>query len=182
MDSRRPPRLIQRSVSFEQIGFYQRNAMLARVLAMTLCRRLSVTSRCSTEMDGRIQLVLACRLLSTYPTLCCKETHVSAKITVVPSGTLSHTLDLEKLATTSRPCCQQNSSTVEFVDDTYVGRRVVAVYCKLVNCNPLSPHPRSVVDLLLTRFRLTRRVVRSFCDSRASWLDGYLSDCYQRML
>jgi len=37
--------------------------MLARVLAMTLCPsvsvsvRLSVTSRCSIEMDGQIELV-----------------------------------------------------------------------------------------------------------------------------
>ena len=30
---------------------------------------LSVTSRCYIEVDGRIELVLACRLLSTYPTL-----------------------------------------------------------------------------------------------------------------
>jgi len=36
-------------------GFYPRDAMLAWVLAMALC--LSVTSRCSIEMDGRIQLV-----------------------------------------------------------------------------------------------------------------------------
>ena len=43
--------------------FYSRDAMLARVLAMTLCPsvsvsvRLSVTSRCSIEMDGQIELV-----------------------------------------------------------------------------------------------------------------------------
>jgi len=30
-------------------------AMLARVLAMALC--LSVTSRCSVEMEGRIELI-----------------------------------------------------------------------------------------------------------------------------
>jgi len=29
------------------------------------CLRLSVTSRCSIEIDGRIELVLGCRLLST---------------------------------------------------------------------------------------------------------------------
>ena len=35
------------------------DAMLARVLAMALCLsvRLSVTSRCSIEMSGRIELV-----------------------------------------------------------------------------------------------------------------------------
>jgi len=31
--------------------------MLARVLAMARCLRMSVTSRCSIEMDGRIELV-----------------------------------------------------------------------------------------------------------------------------
>jgi len=41
------------------------------------------------------------------------------------SGT-TRTLDLGNFATASRRCCQQNSSTVEFVDCTYCGRRVVA--------------------------------------------------------
>jgi len=36
----------------------------------------------------------------------------------VPSKTLSETLDLEDFVTVSRPHCQQNSSTVELVDDT----------------------------------------------------------------
>ena len=38
-------------------NFYPRDAMLARVLAMTLCPSVSVTSRCSIEMDGQIELV-----------------------------------------------------------------------------------------------------------------------------
>ena len=41
--------------------------------------------------------VLACRLLSTYPALCCEEIQVSTKIMVLPSGTLSHTPDLEEI-------------------------------------------------------------------------------------
>jgi len=51
-----------------------------------------------------------------------KEMWVSPKITVLPCGTLSQTLDLENFATASRSRCQQHSSsssTVEFVDDTY---------------------------------------------------------------
>ena len=46
----------------------------ARVLAMAMCLCLSVTSRCSIEMAGRIELgfFLAWRLLLTYFTLCCK--------------------------------------------------------------------------------------------------------------
>ena len=41
---------------------------------------------------------LACRLLSTYPTLCCKEIQVSSEIRVLPSETLSQTPDLENFA------------------------------------------------------------------------------------
>ena len=37
------------------LTFYPRDAMLAVVLAMVLC--LSVTSRCSVEVVGRIELV-----------------------------------------------------------------------------------------------------------------------------
>ena len=61
-------------------------------------------------------------ILSTYFTLWYKEMWVSPKITVLPRGTLSQTLDLENFATASRSRCQQHSSsssTVEFVDDTY---------------------------------------------------------------
>ena len=55
--------------------------MLVQVLAVALCLYLSVsvTSLCSIEMEGRIELVLACMLLSTYPTLCCKEIQVIYK-------------------------------------------------------------------------------------------------------
>ena len=49
-----------------------------------------------------IQLLLAWRLPSTYPTLCCKEIRVTPKISVLPSGTLSQTLDVENFATVSR--------------------------------------------------------------------------------
>ena len=54
--------------------FHPRDAMLARVVAMAQC--LSVTSRSSVEMEGWIEVVLACRLLSTYSTLYCKEIQV----------------------------------------------------------------------------------------------------------
>jgi len=39
---------------------------------------------------------------------------------------LSRTLDLENFASASRSCLQQNSSTVEFVDHSYDGRRVAS--------------------------------------------------------
>ena len=51
-----------------------------------------------------------------------------SKIRVLPSEYLPQTLDLENFAAAIRSCFQQNSSTVELVDDTYDGRRVVAVY------------------------------------------------------
>ena len=41
------------------------------------------------------RFLLAYRLLSTYPSLCWKVIHVSPKIRVLPSWTLSETLDLE---------------------------------------------------------------------------------------
>jgi len=63
-------------------------------------------------------------LPSTYPTLSYEKILVSPRIGVLPSGTLSETLNLENFATASRSHCQQNSSsssssTVELVDDTY---------------------------------------------------------------
>ena len=39
--------------------FYPLDAMLARVLAMTMRPSMSVTSRCSIEMDGQIELVFS---------------------------------------------------------------------------------------------------------------------------
>ena len=38
-------------------NFYRRDAMLARVLAIALCLCLSVTSQCSIEVVGCIELV-----------------------------------------------------------------------------------------------------------------------------
>jgi len=54
--------------------FYQRDAMLARVLAVALSVYLclSVTSRCSIKKGERINLFLAWRLHSISPTLCFK--------------------------------------------------------------------------------------------------------------
>jgi len=52
--------------------------MLARVPA-TAPMSVSVSSRCSLEMAGRIELVLAWRLLSISPTLSYKEIQVSVK-------------------------------------------------------------------------------------------------------
>ena len=58
--------------------FNPRDAMLARVLAMTLCLAACVclsqlTSRCSIETAGRIGLVFGRELPSTYPYSVYKE-------------------------------------------------------------------------------------------------------------
>jgi len=60
----------------------------------------------------------------TYPTLCYKDSGIS-KIRYFHLE-LFQSLEFKKIATASRSCCQQNSSTVELVDRTCDGRRVVA--------------------------------------------------------
>jgi len=107
----------------------------------------------SIKTDGRIELVFAWKLPSTYPTPCCQEIRVSAKIRALPSGILSQTLDLENFATASRSCCQQNSSTVELVDHTYDGCGWThIVYYTSVDCSPITPILRFVVNLLYNLF------------------------------
>jgi len=70
-------------------------------------------------------------------------------------------LDLGNFDTASRWRCEQNTSTVEMVDETYDRKRIVAVYCTSVNCNPITQLLPFVVQLVssvmqqLTRFRLT---------------------------
>ena len=50
-------RRIPRSLGDSWASCYPRDAMLARVLAMSLCPCLSVTSRCSIKSDERINLL-----------------------------------------------------------------------------------------------------------------------------
>jgi len=75
--------------------------MLTRLLAMDLrlCLSVSVsvTSRCSIEMDRRMELFLAYGFLSTSPTLRCKRIQISTEIRILPSGTLFETPDLKTL-------------------------------------------------------------------------------------
>ena len=54
------------------------------VHAMTLC--LSVTSWCLLKRLDGLSWFVPMRLPSTYPTLCCKEIRVTAKIRVLPTG------------------------------------------------------------------------------------------------
>ena len=110
--------------------------------------------------------LLAWRLLSTYPTMCCKKIRTSPKLSVLSSRTFSETAERENFATANRSRCQQNSSRMELAD-TCDGRRVVAVYCTSVNCNRLTPLLRFVVHFwYIPRNPLGSRVV-SVLDSGA---------------
>ena len=61
--------------------------MLARILAVALC--LSITSQCSVETGGWIELVFVMEAFLAYPTLCFKGIQVSGKIRVLSCGTSS---------------------------------------------------------------------------------------------
>ena len=78
------------------------------------------------------------------------------KLRVLPSGSLLQTLDLENFATASRWCGRLNSSTVELVDHTYEGRAprdwIHTVCYSLIDCNPLTPLLRFILDLLQNLF------------------------------
>ena len=73
------------------LNFHPRDAMLARVLAMALCPSvcLSVTSRCSVEVVGRIEMVFGMQASFDQPYTVFYEIRVSTKIGVLPSGTFS---------------------------------------------------------------------------------------------
>ena len=146
--------------------------MLARYMLSLRDRlsvRLSATSQYCIETTRRIELVFG-----ICPTLCFQEMWVSSKIRYLPPGTLSPTLDFKNFATASQQHCQQNSSTVELVDDTYT--TVDESWLFTTRRSTVTPLLRFVVDLLyklflqLTRFSLTHRVARSVCGCRASCL------------
>ena len=137
-----------------------------------------VTSRYCIETTGRIELIVGIGLPSTDPTLCYKEICVSPKISVLPSGTLSQTSDLENFATASRSRCQQ---LVVVVDDgracwrrLYDNQRVVAVYYTSINCNPLTPFDLLWICRITCSYSWQdfdwHSVARSVCSSTASCL------------
>jgi len=75
---------------------------------VSVCRP-SQAGIASNQLD-KSSSVLARRLLSTLPTLCCKEIEVSPKIRVLPSGTLFQSPDLEKFASAYRSCYRLSST------------------------------------------------------------------------
>jgi len=88
------------------------------VYAMTPCPSVSVKlGVLSKRLNEPSWVFLAWELRLIYSQVISKNKGTSP-------GTLPRTLDLENFATASRSRCQQNSSTVEFVD--HDGRRVVA--------------------------------------------------------
>ena len=80
----------------------------------------------SIETAERTELVLGRELPSTYPTLCHEKIIVPPKIRVLPSGTLSHNMDLKKFRHGKSMVLSTKLVTVELVDHTYDGRSVVA--------------------------------------------------------
>ena len=62
---------------------------------MSVC--VYVASRCSAKIAKWIELILAWSLPSTYLSLCYKEIQETPKIGILPSGSLSQTLDLKIL-------------------------------------------------------------------------------------
>ena len=149
-----------------QIGFYR--AML--FIRGTSRRPVSVRV-CPSQVGVLLKRLnesgsfLAWELRSPYPTLCCKEIHVTSKIRVLPSGILLRTLDLENLATASR------RYTGDIHNSTVVG--LFMTHCLQLN---LQLH---TIDLVrncrtssfctvawqLARFQLTRRIAQSLGDS-----------------
>ena len=106
--------------------------------SVCLSARPSVTSRYYIETTGRIELVLAWTLPSMSAIR--KFGHLQ-KLGYFPLELCIKLRTFRNIAMESRSRCQQNSSTIELVDDTHLcdSRRVVAVYYKLVDCNPLTP-------------------------------------------
>jgi len=74
--------------------------MIARVLAVALC--LSVRSRCSVETAERIELVFGTGASFRLSYTVLKGNSGISKISVLPSGTLSQTTDLENFASVYR--------------------------------------------------------------------------------
>ena len=109
--------------------------LLLSCVCQSVC--LSVTSRYCIAMTGRTEIVLACEKASFH------LSHIVWNISnIVPNS------GLKKVTTASPLCCQQTSSTVELVDNTYEydERRIVAAHYTSVNCNMCAcylPHPFS---------------------------------------
>jgi len=86
-----------------------------------------------------------------------KEILVSRKMRTLSYGNLPQTLDFESFATACRSCCQQNSSTVELVDDTYRvgkkrGHRLMAIILSILNRFKIFSLEDSLANLQLNEY------------------------------
>ena len=136
-------RPIQIVACFDSHVLLPRDAMLVRYMLSScvrpsVCPSATLTSWYWNETTGRIELVFGTwRLPSTYPTLCYRLN----EIRVSPSGTLSWTRtskisprQVDRVVNNTRR--RRRSSLL--TTPRYDSRRVVAVYYKSVNCNPLT--------------------------------------------
>jgi len=114
---------------------------------LSSCVCLSVTSRHCIKSTGRIDLVFG-MLASLYPS--CRvllgnsdlQNKGASLWNFLPNSAL-----IKFCRSKSMMLSTKLPSTVKVVDHTYDGRRVVAVYYRSVDCNPLTPLLRFVVQL-----------------------------------
>jgi len=142
-------RLVRRRTSTAE--FLSRDAMLERYWlwsCVSICLSVPLR-RYFIQTTGQIELVLRGGFRPSILHCVLMKFDYLQKIRALPSETLSQTLDLENFATTSRSCCQQNSSTVELVDHSHDGRLIVAVYYTSVDRNALTPLLRILVGLVI---------------------------------
>ena len=147
---------------YQKYPRFYRAALCWTGLAVTLCLCLSVsvTSQNGIQTAERIEVILGWERTFADRTLRYnqyKEIWVSPKIRYfLPE--LCETPDCRNFARLSRPRCQQNSLTVELVDHTYDGRRIMAGRALFIT-------RRSTIKILLHNFDLlsTCRTTCSYC-------------------
>ena len=118
----------ERQLAIRHFEFLPREVTLARRysyghVSMYVCV-CHVTSRCFIKTEKRVELVFG--IQASFHLSRVIKNRVPTKIRVLPFGPLSQTLDLETFVTASPSCSRRNSSTVELVDYTDDGQRVVA--------------------------------------------------------
>ena len=157
--SNRKPSCLEKKQSTKAVLYDVKRYILSSCVRLYV--RPSVTSRYGIETTGRIELFWGRRLPSTCPTLCCMEIWVSSKIRVLPYGTLCQNPDLENFAkeadrVVNKTRHRRRRSSLLTSPKQQSTSRGCLLY-KSVNCSPLTPLLRFVVDLLYNMFlQMTR--------------------------